>query len=161
MTANDVVGPEAKGGGVYLDGGTLYAVDADISANTATGDVVRGGGVYLNGGTLYLRHANVTSNHAAQPAGLGGGIYAAPGSVVTLSDSTYIGAHGPFGSMGNTAVAGGGIYADNARIYSLGGLDDHGEPRRVLCRRHRADKRQPLQRVCRDQRGLQLTRGRR
>ena len=106
----------AAGGGAMVYG-RLNAFDtaSDITGNTSSGD---GGGVYVSGGTLYLNGADVHDNAAAGAAGRGGAIYASGGAVVTLTNSSFIGESSP---CCNVAYDGGGIYADNSRIYSLGG----------------------------------------
>lgn len=106
----------SAGGGAMVYG-RLNALDtaSDITGNTSSGD---GGGVYLSGGTLYLNGADVHDNLAGGAAGRGGAIYAISGAVVTLTNSSFIGESLP---CCNVAYDGGGIYADNSRIYSLGG----------------------------------------
>ena len=72
----------------------------------------------MSGGTLYLSGADVHDNAAAGAAGRGGAIYAVTGAVVTLTNSSFIGESAP---CCNVAYDGAGIYANNSRIYSLGG----------------------------------------
>ncbi len=107
----------ASSGGGAIVYGRLSALDtaSDITGNTATGD---GGGVYVSAGTLYLNGADVHDNAAAGAAGRGGAIYAVAGAVVTFTTSSFIGESSP---CCNVAYDGAGIYANNSRIYSLGG----------------------------------------
>ncbi len=106
----------SAGGGAIVYG-RLNALDtaSDITGNRSDND---GGGVYLAGGTLYLNGADVHANTAAGVAGRGGAIFAVSGSVVTMTASVFIGESAP---CCNVAYDGGGIYANNSRIYSLGG----------------------------------------
>jgi predicted outer membrane repeat protein len=107
----------ASAGGGAIVYGRLNALDtnSDLTGNCSTSD---GGGVYVSGGTLYLSNADVHANQAAGATGRGGAIYASGSAVVTVTTSSFIGESVP---CCNTAYDGGGIYADNSRIYSLGG----------------------------------------
>jgi predicted outer membrane repeat protein len=95
----------------------LNALDnnSDITGNCSTSD---GGGAYVSGGTLYLSSADMHANQALGATGRGGAIYASGGAAVTMTTSSFIGESAP---CCNTAYNGGGIYADNSRIFSLGG----------------------------------------
>ena len=113
------------GAGIYVsgNGSSLTAVASSVSGNAAGAD---GGGAWCSDATLSLSSTNVSSNAAAATGGgifsgvgcvlnlvsnsvvsgnsaaqTGGGLLAAPGSVSTLSSSTF---------FGNTAAgAGGGV----------------------------------------------------
>lgn len=105
-----------SGGGAIVYG-MLRGLDtlSDITGNCSTGD---GGGVFMSGGTLYLNNSDVHANSAMGTTGRGGGIFASNGAIITLTTSSFIGESAP---CCNTAYNGAGIYADNSRIFSLGG----------------------------------------
>ena len=133
----------ASGGGLYISGGSqvtltngslmqyntstagggaivygrLNALDSssDITGNCSTSD---GGGAYVSGGTLYLSNADMHANQALGATGRGGAIFASGDAVITMTTSTFIGESVP---CCNVAYDGAGIYADNARLFSLGG----------------------------------------
>lgn len=105
----------AGGGAIVYGRLTALDTNSDITGNCSTSD---GGGAYVSGGTLYLSNADVHANQAAGATGRGGAIFASGDAVITMTTSTFIGESVP---CCNTAFEGGGIYADNSRIYSLGG----------------------------------------
>ncbi len=132
----------ASGGGMYIGGTSVvtYTNDSDIYGNTASaggGAIVygrlagfdtnsdiyqnssttSGGGIYSAGGIIQLDNADVVANTATN---LGGGIYLASGAVITLTNSVFIGETAP---CCQSALSGGGIYADASRIY-LTGIDN-------------------------------------
>jgi hypothetical protein len=80
----------ASSGGGAIMYGRLNALDtnSDLSDNCSTSD---GGGVYVSGGTLNLVEADLTGNEAAGATGRGGAIFARAGSVVTLTGAVYVG----------------------------------------------------------------------
>lgn len=124
----------SNGGGIYIGGSSVLTMtnDTDIYDNVALlyGGGVRlwgklvsidwlstindnqapnGGGVSVPGGVLVLNSGHVMSNDATDAAGLGGGIHVYDSGVITITASSNVAA--------NTAFDGGGIYADNARLY--------------------------------------------
>ena len=75
-------GDNGKGGGVYIDGGTLTMLSGSkVLRNTATQS---GGGIYLdNGATLVMNDCEVSRNSASTS---GGGIYIAEGATFVMND---------------------------------------------------------------------------
>jgi len=84
---------DVKGGGIYIDGGSVSLTNSAVSGNKAQ----EGGGIYIDGGSVSLTNSAVTENAAAYD---GGGIYNY-GDSVTLTNSAV---------SRNTAQDGGGIY---------------------------------------------------
>jgi len=85
-----------NGGGIFFDGSADANIKAvisggEISANTA----VKGGGVYIQGGTLGIKNATVTANVVSTPCGagvyLGKGLEGVLelGGVVVINDNLY------------------------------------------------------------------------
>jgi parallel beta-helix repeat protein/predicted outer membrane repeat protein len=129
----------ASGGGMYIGSGSVmtYTNDSDIFGNTAStggGAIVygrlagfdtssdmyqnssttSGGGIYAAGGVIQLNNADVVANTANN---WGGGIFLSSGAVITLTNSVFIGETAP---CCQSALSGGGIYADASRIYLNG-----------------------------------------
>ncbi len=87
----------ARGGGLYIQGGTLNTSDITLQNNSAT---LNGGGLYLQGGTLNGNGLSVKNNSATEN---GGGVYVA-GGAATISGGAI---------DNNNAVLGGGVYAED------------------------------------------------
>ena len=95
----------ANGGGARVWGKLVMSSWAGgITENTAP----NGGGVSVPGGVLEMRPGHVGNNQATAAEGRGGGIHVLDGGVITATGSSNV--------YRNSAYAGGGIYADNARI---------------------------------------------
>lgn len=103
----------ASAGGGAIVYGRLNALDtaSDFSTNASSTD---GGNLYVSGGTLYLSNADVVAGTAT---GRGGGIFASGGAVITLTNSVFVGESAP---CCQSALEGGGIYADQSQVYLLG-----------------------------------------
>ena len=72
-----------RGGGVYIDSGTVAITSSSIYGNMAS---EWGGGVFVRGGTVTLSSCTITGNTASH----GGGVHIEPGTV-TLSSCTIAG----------------------------------------------------------------------
>ena len=105
----------STGGGAIVYGRlSVFQTTSDFANNCATSD---GGNLAVSGGTLVMDNADVVAGTAAGATGRGGGIYATGNAVVTLTNSVFVGESAP---CCQTAYEGGGIYADNSRIFLLG-----------------------------------------
>ena len=87
-----------------LGAGTDVSLNGVVITNGLLSDVQNGGGIQLGGGSMSLHDAAVQNCQSGE-YGLGGGIYAAPGSRLTLTNSTL---------ASNGASVGGGIAGSNA-----------------------------------------------
>ena len=104
-----------NGGGVYVDAGgefTMQAASSIISYNYATDN---GGGVYVNGGTFNLLGGNIKYNGAN--AG-GGGLYMNGGTANDNGTQNY-------SILGNTAAQGGGVYLNGSVTWNFSGNDEN------------------------------------
>ena len=110
-----------KGGGVYVDGGTMTMADGEISGNMA----YQGGGVYLTGGAQFtMTGGAITENkyaHSAKFTPAGGGIYVGSGCALTVESTDKENpatiSDNKTADTGNYVQArGGGIFATGAEI---------------------------------------------
>ncbi len=146
---NKTTGNGGYGGGLYMGGGTATLTSGSISGNTATEGY--GGGIYMEGGTCTLSGgANVGGESAtyANSARFGGGIYSAGGDITVrgghidhnsaTADGGGIYSNGPEATVVitregteqsylqyNTAVNGGGIYANRGSVEFTDGNVDY------------------------------------
>ena len=137
---NKTTGNGGYGGGLYMGGGTATLTGGSISGNTATEGY--GGGIYMVGGTCTLSGgANIggESTTYANNARFGGGLYSAGGAItfmgghidhnIATADGGGIYSNGPDATvlitkegsalsymLYNTAVNGGGIYANRGSV---------------------------------------------
>ena len=125
-------GASNKGGGIYMNSGTINLTDdAVIAANKATsnGD---GGGIYVNSGVLNLHGGTVASNWVdSGNDSNGGGIYVNSGTIsmtdgyVTNNSQTdgYVTNNSQYGGRNNPYCqnGGGGIAFEAAQMYMSGG----------------------------------------
>ena len=88
------------GAGLSQGGGTIDALDSNISGNVA---IVDGGGVWIRGGAITLTSSNLVSNTAQQ----GGAIRQVSTGKVHIRDSTI--------EMNNSSGSGGGIFFDSGQ----------------------------------------------
>ena len=97
----------SKGGGLYLDGGSLDMSGGEITSNEAA----YGGGVYVYATPKlqFQKECLITNNKATSH---GGGIYVADGTGISLTNGVI--SH-------NEAVQGGGLYAKGGEITISGG----------------------------------------
>ena len=97
----------SKGGGLYLDGGSLDMSGGEITSNEAA----YGGGVYVYATPKlqFQKECLITNNKATSH---GGGIYVADGTGISLTNGVI--SH-------NEAVLGGGLYAKGGEITISGG----------------------------------------
>ncbi|MFD7085115.1 hypothetical protein [Streptomyces sp. NPDC059918] len=69
-------GIDSGGGGIHLSGGTLTLDSAKVTANQVIGENARGGGILANGGTLNVNNgSDVTKNLLSGRYSQGGGIH--------------------------------------------------------------------------------------
>ena len=114
-------GSSGKGGGIYMNAGTINLTDkAVIAANKATNN---GGGVYVNSGTLNISGGTVASNWVDEGNGNnGGGIFINSGTI-SMTDG-YVTNNSKYGGAndGNGNSGGGGIaMATSSKMYMSGG----------------------------------------
>ena len=95
-----------KGGGIYIDGGTVTLSGGTIKGNTATSC---GGGVYVASGTFTLSSGDIGVDGAANTAIYGGGIYNAGTLEVNGGSISYNNATGT-NEYGHSKGVGAGIY---------------------------------------------------
>jgi hypothetical protein len=99
-----------NGGGVYMTGQSWFEMRGASSIRWNDATVGKGGGIFADGKvTVDLYSGRVYGNEATAE---GGGIYAANGASVLLDTFVMVGEDNP--AYGNSAVRGGGIYADGA-----------------------------------------------
>jgi predicted outer membrane repeat protein len=99
-----------NGGGVYMTGQSRFEMRGASSIRWNDATVGKGGGIFADGNvTIDLYSGRVYANEATAE---GGGIYAANGASVLLDTFVMVGEDNP--AHGNSAVRGGGIYADGA-----------------------------------------------
>ena len=98
----------ARGGGMYVFGGSVAMNSSSINGNSA----VNGGGIFIDSGTVTLAHSTVAGNNAN--SGIGGGI-ANSGGVLLMVNSTISG-NSVGTAFGNN---GGGIYTTDATGVSV------------------------------------------
>ena len=111
----------ARGGGVYVHGGTFTMSNGTIGGTTTNGNYTtnvgsNGGGVYMNAGTATLTGGTISGNYTNN--GYGGGIYMYGGRC-DLSNGATIG--GASASYANSSKYGGGIYSAGGTITVKGG----------------------------------------
>jgi uncharacterized repeat protein (TIGR01451 family) len=127
-------GPQAQGGGLYNDGGTVTMSNVIFSGDFASADAgqdAQGGGIYSVGGSLTLNTVSFSLNAAFGGSATtgnggnaqGGGLYMSGGSAqlnnCNISASLTAGG-GAAGGNGGSAQ-GGGIYATSAAVTLSGG----------------------------------------
>ncbi len=99
------------GGGIFLDGGTLFVANTTVSGNHATANGSQAGGVFV-GGTATFRNSTITNNTAASAAG---GIQA---GTVNLGNTIVAGNSAPnfpeILNFGGTTSAGNNFIGDSA-----------------------------------------------
>lgn len=114
-----------RGGGVYVNGGTLTMNNSTITANTSgvltTATSIGGAGFYINGGTATLNNTTISSNQSINAAtaavsSFGGGVTAVSGTL-NLNNST-INNNAATTSSANNAF-GGGIAISGATTVNL------------------------------------------
>ena len=98
VTGNTANGNEAGGGIAVEVLSTLNVIESTINGNHATAFPGGGGGIFNNGGTLSVVNSTISGNDINN--GAGGGIFAIGGGSTTLTSSTI---------TGNTAQGGGGF----------------------------------------------------
>ena len=99
---------DAKGRGVYVNGGTFKMYGGSITGNMPSSG--SGGGVDMNGGRFEMYGGSITGNKAASDYG-GGGVYVSNSGQFTMSGSASI--------TGNTAKCGGGVYVDKKGAFTM------------------------------------------
>ena len=87
----------ARGGGLYVFGGSVAMNFSSIHGNSAVTD---GGGIYIASGTVTLAHSAVGGNNAS---GIGGGIVNSGGVLLLVSSTIH-------GNSAGSSTGGGGIY---------------------------------------------------
>ena len=112
VTGNQAIGPEARGGGLFLSEASdfKYSAFEDNTVKTVSSGTPKGGGIYSKTGTLSLDGCTITGNKAgALPLlnGIAGGISA---SALDLKNSTVAENHatlnaGGMSIAGNTKIA--------------------------------------------------------
>lgn len=60
-----------RGGGIYNDGAELILINTIVEANAAAGDDSKGGGVFVDGGSVRIEGGQILSNSATYGGGLG------------------------------------------------------------------------------------------
>jgi predicted outer membrane repeat protein len=106
FTIQNGAGHESAGGGVKISGGTAVLENLIIKDNAVGAD---GGGVWSGGANLTIKYSKIISNAAGN---FGGGIIGLQtGGSITLKD-VYV--------ENNTAMQGGGIYAQQTPVYFSG-----------------------------------------
>jgi CSLREA domain-containing protein len=117
VTGGKVTGFQARGGGIYNQGGTLNLTDSAVSNNSASGSSEGnsnfGGGIYNQSGTLNVTNSTISNNSAAggYSNNQGGGIYNASGTL-NLTNST----------VSNNSAAG----DSRSQAYGGGIIHQHG-----------------------------------
>lgn len=105
---NQAIGnyPNARGGGMYMSGGTITLIDNSFQSNSANTD---GGGVYATNSTLTLSGNTFQSNSVT--SGSGAGVYVTNGSAEftdNLFQDNSVGGWGDF--------YGGGVYMSGSNV---------------------------------------------
>ena len=109
-----------NGGGVYVNGGTFTINDTDDVEDNSASD---GGGVYATGNAKVTvsNDGDVNNNTATAD---GGGVHLTGGADLTVFDSS---SHIGFGSQGNEALRGGGVFIDEGSTGSKVTIRDRGQ----------------------------------
>lgn len=112
-----------RGGGVFIEAGTLNITDCIISDNTSPGT---GGGLYNNGGSnLTVANSTISDNTGYAGGGIYNiGILSISGS--TVSDNVALGHGGGLANLGGTATATNCTFSGNSAATDGGGLSGNG-----------------------------------
>jgi hypothetical protein len=146
ITGNNNNASNSKGGGVFVDGGSLAMSGGEISGNTA----YNGGGVQVTGGSFTMSGGKISGNTGSGADVSNGGSFAMSGGEISgnliassgvsvsvgasftlsgngkISDNSNMGVYVNGGSFamsggvisGNTAGSGAGVYVNNNNTFS-------------------------------------------
>ena len=113
-----------RGGGVYVDGGTIEISGGEISGNTAYGN---GGGVYVTGSAFTISGGKISGNVVGPSSGTigGGGVYVYSSSNSDRSTFTMTGGeisgNVVYASGSTDAYGGGGVYVNENGTFAMSG----------------------------------------
>ncbi|MET8945402.1 hypothetical protein ABZX30_17910 [Streptomyces sp. NPDC004542] len=122
VTANDVTGTRAQGGGI-AQAGTMTLNGSQVTGNSATGDNPQGGGIFNLAGRLQLISTPVTGNTANGTNSRGGGIFDSAGGTVLLTASPVTNNR----ALG-TGANGGGIFNAGGTVTRIASAVANNQP---------------------------------